>query len=95
MMRNNSYISISIVGDSQMQKLNKKHLDKDHTTDVLSFNMDELRDDGVYYIGDVIVNADQARRQAAQYKNTFEEEISQLAAHGILHLLGVHHAGDE
>lgn len=91
----NTYISILFVGDSEIKKLNKKYRKKDYPTDVLSFNIDENREDGTFYLGDVVVNRDQAKRQAGEYGNTLEEEISELAAHGVLHLLGVHHAGDD
>lgn len=90
----NIHISVSIVGDSEMKKLNKEYLDRDYTTDVLSFNINEQEEDGSYYLGDVIVNKDQAERQASEYENTLEEEIGELVEHGILHLLGVHHEGD-
>ena len=56
--------------------------------------MDEEHD-GQYLLGDIVVNRDQAQRQSSKYGNTLEEEISELVAHGMLHLLGVHHDGDE
>lgn len=89
----NIVISVSIVDDKEIQVLNKKYLNKDYATDVLSFNMDEEHE-GQYYLGDVIVNRQQAQRQAAEFGNSVEEEISELVAHGVLHLLGVHHDGD-
>lgn len=88
-------ISVTLTTDKQIRKLNKKYLKRDYATDVLSFNIGERTDDGNYYLGDVIVNKQQAERQAKEYKNTVEEEISELVAHGVLHLLGVHHDGDE
>ena len=51
--------------------------------------------DGEYYLGDVIVNKDQAQRQCTEYGNDLEHEISELVAHGVLHLLGVHHEDDD
>lgn len=48
-----------------------------------------------YYLGYIVVNVDQAKRQAEEAGITFEEEISKLVAHGMLHLQGVHHEGDE
>ncbi|MBI2620990.1 rRNA maturation RNase YbeY [candidate division WWE3 bacterium] len=93
-MADETFISVSIIGDSQMRSLNKKYLKKDRPTDVLSFNMDEKLGGGEFYLGDVIVNKDQAKRQAKEYGNSFEEEVAQLVAHGVLHLLGVHHEGD-
>jgi len=90
-VKENTVISVSIVGDKKMRSLNKKYLSRDCPTDVLSFNMDEARDDGTFYLGDVIVNKDQAARQAQKYDNSFEEEVAELVAHGVLHLLGVNH----
>lgn len=97
----NAYVSVSFVDDSEIKKLNKKHRNKDEVTDVLSFNIDENlpaeagTEDRKYYLGDVIVNTEQAARQAKEYDNSTEQEISDLVSHGMLHLLGVHHDGDE
>jgi len=93
--KDNIHVSISIVNDMEMKKLNKEYLDKDYTTDVLSFNINEEQEDGSYYLGDVVVNKEQAERQAKDFGNTLEKEIAELVEHGILHLLGVHHEGDE
>ncbi len=88
-------ISIVISNDREIQKLNKDYLDKDAPTDVLSFSMNEEMEDGSLYLGDVIVNLEQAKKQASEYGNTVEEEVAQLVEHGILHLLDVHHEGDD
>jgi len=88
------FVSIKFSHDKEIQKLNKEYLNRDYSTDVLSFNIDEDSKDG-YYLGDVIVNIDQAQRQAKEYGNSFKEELAELAEHGVLHLLGVHHEGDD
>jgi len=90
-----SVVTISFVGDEEMKSLNSEHRGKDYATDVLSFEIDEVMEDGVKLIGEVVVNVEQAQRQASEYDNSLEEEISELAGHGILHLLGVHHEHDE
>ena len=90
----NSFANISFVDDAQMKKLNKKYKGKDYPTDVLSFEINEKTPEGKNYIGDIVVNIDQAKRQAKEYKNTTEEEIAELVAHGTLHLQGFHHDGD-
>ena len=90
-----TYISVSVVGSSEMRELNKKYNDLDGPTDVLSFEIKEEMADGTNYLGDVVINKDQAQSQASEYGNTLEEEISKLVAHGVLHLLGVHHKGDD
>jgi len=84
-------IEVSIVSDGEMRKLNKKYKGKDYPTDVLSFSLDEKLPSGDFLLGEVIVNKDQAKRQAAEYGNTYEEEVAELVEHGVLHLLGVGH----
>ena len=91
-IKKNSKINVHLVGDKEIQKLNKKHLKKDYPTDVLSFNIDEPTPAGEYYLGDIIVNIDQAKRQCKEYGNEdFRKEIAELVEHGVLHLLGIHH----
>lgn len=87
-------VTVNLVGDKKIQALNKKYRDKDIATDVLSFPIDE-QSELDYILGDIVVNKDQAKRQATEYGNTLEEEIAELVAHGMLHLLGVHHDGDD
>jgi probable rRNA maturation factor len=89
------YISVTITDDKDIHELNKKHLGRDYPTDVLSFNIGEDMEDGTFYLGDVVVNKEQAERQSREYGNDLEHEVSELVAHGVLHLLGVHHPGDE
>jgi rRNA maturation RNase YbeY len=87
--------SVSLVRDAQMQELNAKYKDRDYITDVLSFETREELEDGVFQLGEVAVNVDQAKRQATEYGNDLEHEIAELVEHGALHLLGVHHDGDK
>lgn len=88
-------ITVKISKDKEIKDLNKKYLKRDYTTDVLSFNMNELNSDGTYNLGEVIVNKDQAKRQAKQYGNDLEHEVAELVEHGVLHLLGIHHPDDD
>ena len=95
-VRKNTKINVHLVGDDDIQKLNKEQRGKDYPTDVLSFVMDEELPDGEFYAGDIIVNIDQAKRQMSEYNNDdVRFEISELVAHGVLHLLGIHHEEDE
>lgn len=90
----NITINLSVVDDSISHKLNKQYLNRDYPTDVLSFNLDE-KDGKKYLLGEVVVNLDQAKRQAKTYGNDWKHEVADLVAHGVLHLLGVHHEGDD
>ena len=91
---NKKFISVYITDDKEMKILNKNYLGRDYPTDVLSFEIKEMQEDGTLYLGDIVVNKDQAKRQAKDYENDLEEEISELVGHGVLHLLGIHHEGD-
>ena len=93
-LEKNTFISVFFTDDKEMRKMNKKYKGRDYPTDVLSFEIKEKQEDGSFYLGDIVVNKDQAKRQAGEYGNDFEEEISELVAHGVLHLLGVHHSED-
>ena len=94
-MQKNSFVNISFVGNKEIHTLNKKHLQRDYATDVLSFNMNEELPDGRYYLGDVVVNLDKAGLQAVENNQSLELEVAQLVEHGVKHLLGIHHKGDE
>lgn len=89
------HISIRVSDDKEIASLNKKFFNRNYPTDVLSFNMNEELEDGTFYLGDIIVSAEQAKRQAKKYGNDLEHEIAELVAHGVLHLLGVHHPDDD
>ncbi len=93
-------IGVMIVGDRKMRELNKKYLNRDETTDVLSFSQTEIKS-GVsefvepknagLYLGDLVVSWPVAKRQALERQITIDEEIDFLVKHGLLHLMGIHH----
>jgi probable rRNA maturation factor len=89
------HISINVSDDGEIQKLNKKYFNRDYPTDVLSFNINDELEDGTFYLGDIIVNKDQAERQMTEYGTDLEHEIAELVEHGVLHLLGIHHNDDD
>ena len=77
-------IGVVFVSDARMRRLNRTYLSHDRTTDVISFGYDQ----GIGEEGEVIVNLDQARRQAARFDVTFRTEVSRLIVHGLLHVFG-------
>lgn len=91
----NIIVNVSLVHDKDIKSLNGKYLQRDYPTDVLSFSVDQIVDNDTFYLGDIVVNVDQAVRQAPDYNNTLQEELSDLVGHGVLHLLGVHHDDDD
>ena len=85
--------SILIVDDAMIQEVNRDYLSKDRPTNVISFAMQEGEGRGVQpnLLGDVVISAETAARDACEAKSTFESELYFLLLHGILHLLGYDH----
>jgi len=89
-------VTIAFVSDRAMVKLNQSWRGKAGTTDVLSFpaEQDEFEKSEGTTLGDVVISADQASRQAQDNGLSFDHEIAQLILHGMLHLCGLDHATD-
>ncbi len=82
-------ISLTLVGDAAMRRLNRAARGKDSTTDVLSFPA--ARVPGSTLLGDLVISVPVARRWAARLGRPLSAELSLYAAHGLLHLLGHRH----
>lgn len=89
--QNRAELSIALVGDKEMRPLNRRYREKNKTTDVLSFFVEEQPKSGAVLLGDVVISVEQARRQAKERKKTLKSEMVTLLIHGILHLLGYDH----
>ena len=81
--------SIVVGSDNEMRRANDQFRHVSRATDVLSFPDGE---DG--YLGDIMISADRAALQCAEYGHSIEEEIQVLALHGMLHLNGYDHETD-
>jgi probable rRNA maturation factor len=84
-------VTIALVGDAAMRRLNRRFAGNDRATDVLSFPSDAV--DGA--LGDIAIATGVARRQARDVGHRYAEELRVLALHGLLHLLGYDHHGDD
>lgn len=102
----NTEVSVSFVTDAAIAELNERFRHKQGPTDVLSFECDgaDMEDDlaamtlaqePVFELGDVVIAPDVASRQTREFGTTFEEEISLLLVHGLLHLCGYDHIEDD
>ncbi|MBF0104768.1 MAG: rRNA maturation RNase YbeY [Deltaproteobacteria bacterium] len=97
----NAGIEITLVTDAFMKKQNKKFMNKNKTTDVLSFPQINTppRKAGRpsffnnRFLGDVLVNLDAVKKQAMVTKTSLSREVLFLITHSLLHLLGYDHAG--
>ncbi|WP_341231217.1 rRNA maturation RNase YbeY [Nocardioides salarius] len=94
-------LCIKAVDEATIAELNEQWMDKEGSTDVLAFPMDELRpglvdeepEEGV--LGDLVLCPEIARRQGESAGHGTVAEIELLTVHGILHLLGYDHAEPE
>ena len=85
-------LSLLLVSDGEMRRLNRRWRGRDRPTDVLAFAQAEGpggAPDGM--LGDVVISVDTARRQAAKRGETLGREAERLLVHGVLHLLGYDH----
>lgn len=79
-------ISVAFVSEKEMKKLNKKYRGMNLVTDVLSFNLNESES-----YGEIILNYEQAKRQAKTLKHSVSHELVFLLVHGLLHIFGYDH----
>jgi rRNA maturation RNase YbeY len=90
-------ISILLVDDPQITKLNKTYLNRNRPTDVIAFSQIEGAfshlNDHTNLLGDLVISLETAKRQAQEEKTTLKEEVVFLLIHGILHLIGYDHEG--
>ncbi len=86
-------LSVSIVGDLAIRRINRDYLAKDRPTNVISFSLQEGDFSGItpHALGDVIISADTALREAEQGGQEHFERLAFLLMHGILHLCGYDH----
>ena len=89
----NSTFSVILTDDEEVHYLNKTYSNIDRTTDVLSF---ALNDNGAFpgpvnVLGDIFISIPKMKEQAIEYSHSEKRELSFLALHGLLHLLGYDH----
>ena len=96
-VNDNTEVSVTIVDNEEIRKINNKFRNIDRATDVLSFPLidfdnESLPDDGSkIYLGYIIISIERAKEQAKEYGHSIDREIGFLTAHSMLHLLGYDH----
>jgi len=99
-----SEVTVLLVSDDEMGSYNQRFLTRSGPTDVLAFPVEDLKpgvaperdvNDPPLLLGDIIVAPEYIFRQAEEYGVTFDDEISLMVVHGLLHLLGYDHQTDD
>lgn len=83
-------LSVAFVSRGTIAALNRRHLKRRGTTDVIAFGFAPAGDRGPV-VGDVYIAADVARAQARELGVPVSEELLRLVVHGTLHVLGHDH----
>jgi probable rRNA maturation factor len=85
-------VTVMVTDSREMRSLNSRFRGKNQATDVLSFPPPPL-DNG--FAGDIAVSLDIAARNARSLGHSLGQEVEILVLHGILHLAGYDHEGDQ
>lgn len=99
-------INISLVANAQMQKINLKYRNKNKPTNVLSFaNLDEndikklsikkiINNHKHLILGDIVLALETIEHEAVEMNKKFNDHLTHLLIHAILHLLGYDHENE-
>lgn len=82
-----SEISIAVVDDPAIRQLNKRYLNHDYETDVISFVLEYLEETSALS-GQLIVSTDTAQKTAREFGGSMQDELLLYVVHGTLHLVG-------
>lgn len=94
----NAECNIILVDNKRIHEINKEYRNIDRPTDVISFALEDVKDFTYHdfrLLGDIYISLPKAKEQAEIYGHSFLRELSFLAVHGILHLLGYDHIKKE
>lgn len=91
-----SELSLELIGDRRMRRLNHEYRKKDRSTDVLAFPIREaVMPSSIrpmnHMLGDVVISLPTAVRQAKKAGRSIDDELAMLLVHGVLHLCGYDH----
>lgn len=96
-------ISLAIVGENRIRKINKMYRGKNRVTDVLSFPEQEVKigkfkvgpTQSYSGLGEIIICLKRVKKNARRAETSLDQELALVLIHGILHLLGYNHNKDE
>ena len=82
-------IGYMFVGDEKILEINNEYLGHDYYTDIITFDYDE----GNVLNGDLVISLDTVRSNAELFHKSYEDELTRVIIHGILHLCGINDKG--
>ncbi|QBP17982.1 rRNA maturation RNase YbeY [Acetilactobacillus jinshanensis] len=109
-LKDNTEMSVTIMDNAQMQRMNKKYRGVNRATDVISFPINESNSSGKDFplkltpemkaelpknLGDIFISIDKVAEQAEFLQHSKARELGYLVVHGFLHLNGYDHIKPE
>ena len=95
----NASFNIILTTNEEIKKLNTKYRNIEKETDVISFALEDEKKEKFFLkervLGDIYISIDKAKSQSKEYGHSLKRELSFLAVHGLLHLLGYDHMKKE
>lgn len=102
-LKEDTEVSVTLMNNDDIQKINEEYRGVDRPTDVISFAMNDDDEDDLIVmdpemaaemplnLGDIMISVDKVDEQAAFLKHSRERELGYLVVHGFLHLNGYDH----
>ena len=78
-------LSVVACSDEELLEYNRKYLDHDTYTDIITFDHSE----GDTLAGDLLISFDRVRENAGSQGVVFQKELRRVMVHGVLHLAGL------
>jgi probable rRNA maturation factor len=90
-------ISLLLVDDAGIREINRHYLGRDYATNVISFSLGEGEFGQINpgLLGDIVISVERAQTEAAACSVDFPDMMDFLMIHGLLHLLGYDHEGND
>jgi probable rRNA maturation factor len=88
-------VSLVLAGDSLMKRLNRETRGKNKVTDVLSFREADTVAARKNYLGEIVIDYQQIKRQAKTFQTGVRQELIFILVHGLLHLVGYNDKTDK
>lgn len=77
-------ISFIFCSDEYLLDVNRKYLNHDYYTDIITFDNGE----GIVINGDIFISVDRVKENSKVFETSFDDEVHRILIHGVLHLLG-------
>lgn len=91
--RHDAELCVVLMGNAEIQELNRDYLGRDRPTNVISFPQQEGEGLPGSHLGDVVISVEKAAEEAGDAGILTLDRIRQLLVHGICHLCGYDHEG--